>query len=73
MDEQHRDTLGIAAFLDMDPVRRIDRMEMEILRLTGRPRMAVINTKEKNRPEFLETWKSEARKNFNRTSRRKTK
>lgn len=47
------------------PVRRVDRMEMEILRLTGLPRMAVINTKEKNRPEFLDEWKAEARKHFN--------
>ena len=60
------DGAGIIFVVDgTRPVRRIDRMEMEILRLTGRPRMAVINTKEKNRPEFLETWKSEARKNFN--------
>jgi len=40
-------------------------MEMEILRLTGLPRMAVINNKEKHRPEFIEDWKAEARKHFN--------
>ncbi len=60
------DGAGIIFVVDGSrPVRRIDRMEMEILRLTGLPRMAVINTKEKNRPEFLEEWKSEARKHFN--------
>ncbi len=60
------DGAGIIFVVDGSrPVRRIDKMEMEILRLTGLPRMAVINTKEKNRAEFLEDWKSEARKNFN--------
>ncbi|MDX9820275.1 MAG: GTPase/DUF3482 domain-containing protein [Desulfococcus multivorans] len=47
------------------PVRRMDKIEMEILRRTGLPRMAVINAKEKNRPEFREDWKAEARKHFN--------
>lgn len=47
------------------PLRRVDIMEMESLRLTGLPRMAVINTKEHDRAEFLEEWKHEARKHFN--------
>ncbi len=60
------DGAGIIFVVDGSrPVRRIDKMEMEILRLTGLPRMAVINTKEKNRAEFIEDWKSEARKHFN--------
>jgi hypothetical protein len=46
------------------PVRRVDRTEMEILRLTGRPRMAIINCKD-GITEYLEAWKLEFRKNFN--------
>lgn len=46
------------------PVRHVDRMEMEILRLTGKPRMAIINSKE-NESRYLEEWKLEFRKNFN--------
>jgi len=46
------------------PVRNVDLAEMEILRLTGRPRMAVINCKE-DETAYLERWKSEFRKNFN--------
>lgn len=46
------------------PVRNVDRMEMEILRLTGKPRMAIINCKEQQE-NHLETWKNEFRKNFN--------
>jgi hypothetical protein len=37
---------------------------MEILRLTGRPRMAIINCKE-DETAYLERWKSEFRKHFN--------
>ncbi len=47
------------------PLRRTDIMEMDILRLTGLPRMAVINTKEQNRVDFIDAWKTEARKHFN--------
>ncbi|MEW6077867.1 MAG: GTPase/DUF3482 domain-containing protein [Thermodesulfobacteriota bacterium] len=47
------------------PLRRVDVMEMEILRLAGLPRLAVINTKERARGEFMEEWKNEARKHFN--------
>ncbi len=46
------------------PVRKVDISEMEILRLTGRPRMAIINCKDEN-TRYLEKWKSEFRKNFN--------
>ncbi len=46
------------------PVRNVDRAEMEILRLTGRPRMAIINCKDDDFGQ-LENWKNEFRKNFN--------
>lgn len=46
------------------PVRNVDRSEMEILRLTGKPRMAIINCKDDNFG-FLNEWKIEFRKNFN--------
>ena len=46
------------------PVRNVDKAEMEILRLTGKPRMAVINCKE-DATDYLEEWKNEFRKNFN--------
>ena len=46
------------------PVRNVDRAEMEILRLTGKPRMAIINCKDQD-DEYLEAWKNEFRKNFN--------
>ena len=46
------------------PIRGVDRDEMEILRLIGRPRMAVINCKqEENR--YLADWKDELAKHFN--------
>ena len=46
------------------PVRKVDLAEMEILRLTGRPRMAIINCKE-DETGYLEQWKGEFRKHFN--------
>lgn len=46
------------------PVRAVDRAEMEILRLTGLPRMAIINSKEESE-DFLDQWKEEFRKTFN--------
>ncbi|XOF32174.1 MAG: GTPase/DUF3482 domain-containing protein [Candidatus Electrothrix sp. YB6] len=46
------------------PLRNIDRAEMEILRLTGRPRMAIINCKDED-SGFLESWQNEFRKHFN--------
>ncbi len=47
------------------PVRSSDHAEMEILRLTALPRMAVINPKDKKDTAYLEQWKSAARKYFN--------
>lgn len=46
------------------PLRNMDRAEMEILRLTGRPRMAIINCKDEN-SSFLADWQNEFRKHFN--------
>ncbi len=46
------------------PVRSNDRAEMEILRLTGRPRMAIINCKD-TEERYLEEWKNEFSKHFN--------
>lgn len=46
------------------PLRHVDRAEMEILRLSGAPRMAVINCKEEE-SGYLERWQSEFRKHFN--------
>ena len=46
------------------PVRNMDRAEMEILRLTGLPRMAILNCKEGD-TRFLEQWQLEFRKHFN--------
>ncbi len=46
------------------PVRRIDRAEMEILRLIGRPRLSVINCKS-NETAWLPQWQQEFRKHFN--------
>jgi hypothetical protein len=47
------------------PFRTVDGIEMDILRMTGLPRMAIINAKEKSRQEFFDEWKVQARKNFN--------
>ncbi|MCL2790505.1 MAG: GTPase/DUF3482 domain-containing protein [Desulfobulbus sp.] len=46
------------------PLRHVDRAEMEILRLSGVPRMAVINCKEEE-TRFLDQWQNEFRKHFN--------
>ena len=46
------------------PVRQVDLAEMEILRLTGAPRMAVINSKEDD-AAYINQWQNEFRKNFN--------
>ncbi|PIE57389.1 MAG: hypothetical protein CSA33_08950 [Desulfobulbus propionicus] len=48
------------------PVRNVDRAEMEILRLTGAPRMAILNSKD-NETGFLENWHVAFRKHFNAT------
>ncbi|MCW7753653.1 GTPase/DUF3482 domain-containing protein [Desulfobotulus sp. H1] len=45
------------------PVRKSDLAEMEILRLVGLPRMAIINPK--NTAEDVEEWKTALRKTFN--------
>jgi len=60
------DGAGIIFVVDGSrPVRSTDRMEMEILRKTGLPRMVVINTKEIGTSDFIEDWKAESRKHFN--------
>ncbi len=46
------------------PLRNLDRAEMEILRLTGRPRMAIINCKD-DESRYLDAWQHEFRKHFN--------
>jgi len=46
------------------PVRDDDLAEMEILRLTGRPRMAIINSKTEKK-DYTADWKQEFRKHFN--------
>lgn len=46
------------------PVRSNDRAEMEILRLTGRPRMAIVNCKDPEK-RYLDDWKNEFAKHFN--------
>ena len=46
------------------PVRDDDIAEMEILRLTGRPRMAIINSKKRDK-DYTREWKQEFRKYFN--------
>ncbi|MFO7930078.1 MAG: GTPase/DUF3482 domain-containing protein [Desulfosalsimonas sp.] len=47
------------------PVRNTDRIEMDILRMTGVPRMAVINTRDRRSGEYIEDWKNSARRHFN--------
>ncbi len=46
------------------PLRHVDLAEMEILRLSGAPRMAVINCKEED-TDYLPRWQTEFRKHFN--------
>ncbi len=46
------------------PLRNMDKAEMEILRLTGCPRMAIINCKD-TETGWLGKWQSEFRKHFN--------
>jgi len=56
---------GIIYVVDASrPVREDDLAEMEILRLTGRPRMAVINSKNSEK-DYTAQWKQEFRKQFN--------
>lgn len=46
------------------PLRNTDKAEMEILRRTGRPRMAIVNCKE-NATRYLDQWKNQFRMQFN--------
>ncbi len=46
------------------PIRNVDIAEMEILRLTGKPRMAILNCKEDD-DLYLDQWKTEFRRHFN--------
>lgn len=46
------------------PLRNVDKAEMEILRLTGCPRMAIINCKDEE-TAWLGKWQAEFRKHFN--------
>jgi Domain of unknown function (DUF3482)/50S ribosome-binding GTPase len=46
------------------PLRNMDKAEMEILRLTGCPRMAIINCKD-GETAWLSKWQQEFRKHFN--------
>ena len=46
------------------PPRNFDKAEMEILRLTGAPRLAIINYKEDD-TEYLSRWKTAFRRHFN--------
>ncbi len=45
-------------------IKNFDRAEMAILRLTGKPKMAIINCKDDNN-SLLDEWKREFSKNFN--------
>jgi len=59
------DGAGIIYVVDGSrPLRKADKAEMELLRMTGRPRMAIINCKE-DETLYLDTWKSEFIKHFN--------
>jgi len=46
------------------PIRRVDRDEMEIIRLIGKPRLAVLNNKEAE-SAFVQQWKDELARHFN--------
>ena len=57
---------GAAAIFVVDashPIRKHDIAEMEILRLAGCPRMAVLNNKEQ--PDYREEWKAELNRHYN--------
>jgi len=59
------DGAGIIYVVDGSrPLRSVDKAEMEVLRLTGRPRLAVINCKEDD-TRYLDEWRNEFRKSFN--------
>jgi hypothetical protein len=56
---------GILYVVDASrPMTSVDLAEMEILRLTARPRMAIINPKSEDQ-RFLDSWKTAFRQHFN--------
>ncbi len=58
---------GIIYVVDASrPIRNIDKAEIEILRLTGQPRMAIINSKEDDQ-QYIDQWRGVFRRNFNST------
>lgn len=58
---------GIIYVIDASrPLRSVDIAEMEILRLTGIPRMAIINNKDET-STYFDAWRNELRKHFNST------
>ncbi|PIE69113.1 MAG: hypothetical protein CSA21_04180 [Deltaproteobacteria bacterium] len=60
-----RDGAGVIFVADGSrPVRNTDLAEMEILRLSGAPRMAVINSKQ-GEPGYMEDWRREFKRHFN--------
>jgi hypothetical protein len=59
------DRAGILYVADASrPLRESDRQEMEILRLTGLPRMALLNCK-RQETRHLDTWKDAVGRRFN--------
>lgn len=59
---------GIVYVVDgSKPVRPNHLAEMEILRWTGRPRMAILNNKSSSGSEFVEQWKKHLSESFNLT------
>lgn len=59
------DGAGILYVVDASrPMTAVDSAEMEILRLTARPRMAITNPKS-GESRFLQTWKTAFRQSFN--------
>ena len=59
---------GIVYVVDgSKPVRPHHLAEMEILRWTGRPRMAILNNKGRNSNESVEEWKKHLGESFNLT------
>ncbi len=58
---------GAAVILVVDGSKRIkekDRVEIELLRLTGRPRMAILNNLTRQQ-RYMEQWRNELSKAFN--------
>lgn len=59
------DDAGVVYVVDgSQPIREDDRREMEILRLSGLPRMALVNHRNPER-DFLASWKQELNRHFN--------